>query len=133
LDHRIEKELEILRSFYPKVTCVENGQWVLIEDYPIPPGLLWNREKTSVCFQIPVAYPGAPPYGFYVPSGILYEGRRPGNYQEPSNNKPPVPPDIWGLFSWTQESEWKASDDPHRGSNLLDFVTTFKDRFLEGA
>lgn len=132
MDGRIEKEVEILRSFYPKVTYIESGQWVLIEDYPIPPGLLWNREKTSVCFQIPAAYPGAPPYGFYVPSSILYEGKRPSNYQEPSHNKPLFPPDIWGLFSWTQESGWRATGDPHSGSNLLGFVRTFKDRFQEG-
>lgn len=128
----IEKELDILRSFYPKLTYIDNGQWVLIENYPIPPGLPWNCQKTNICFQIPVAYPGAAPYGFYVPVGILYDGRSPEhNYKGSPDNKPPFPGE-WGFFSWALESGWKPTDDPHTGSNLLSFVTTFRDRFLEG-
>lgn len=132
MNARLEKELEILRSFYPKAVYVDDGQWVLIEDYPIPSDLPWNRQNTNACFQIPTAYPGTPPYGFYVPSGILYNGKAPNSYQEPSKNRPPFPPDVWGFFSWRQESGWKATDDPHTGSNLLGFVRTFKARFLEG-
>lgn len=131
MNNRIEKELALLGFFYPKVTYIKDGQWVLIEDYPIPPGLPWNREKTNVCFQIPTAYPGAPPYGFYVPFGILCNGESPLNYREPADNKPPFP-GVWGVFSWTQESGWHATDDPHTGSNLLNFVRTFGNRFLEG-
>jgi len=132
LNARIEKELEVLRSFYPKAAYVDNGQWVLIEDYTIPSNLAWNRQNTKICFQVPTAYPGTPPYGFYVPSGILYNSKTPKSYQEPAKNKPPFPPDVWGFFSWTQESGWKATDDPYTGSNLLGFVATFNDRFREG-
>lgn len=133
MNSRIEKELEILSSFYPKVTFIENGQWVLIEDYPIPLGLSWNRQQTNICFQIPLAYPGTPPYGFYVPVGILYEGSPPKNgYRESPDNKPPFP-GTWGFFSWQHDTGWRATSDPQTGSNLLNFVRTFKDRFLEGS
>ncbi len=114
-----------------KVTYAEEGRWILIENYQLPHDLPWNRKKTNVCFQIPVAYPGTPPYGFYVPSGILYENNVPKSYQEPAKNKPPFPPEKWGFFSWTQEG-WKATDDSQTGSNILSFVVTFKNRFLEG-
>jgi len=132
VNDRIEKELTILRTFYPKVTYIKEGQWILIEDYSIPPGLLWNREKTNVCFQILVGYPGTPPYGFFVPSGILYDGKSPKNYQESPNNKPPFPSEAWGFFSWAHDSDWKATDNPHSGSNLLSFARSFKDRFSQG-
>ena len=131
MNNRIEEELTLLRTFYTKVTYIKDGQWVFIEDYPIPAGLPWNRQKTNVCFQIPTAYPGTPPYGFYVPSGILCDDKSPNNYQDPANNKPPFPGE-WGFFSWTQESGWYATDDPRSGSNLLSFVRTFRDRFIEG-
>ena len=100
---RIEEELEILQRFYSKVEYVKEGRWVLIEDYPIPPDLKWNRVRTKVCFQIPMGYLGTPPYGFYVPSGILYDGSTPNNYKEPADNSPPFPGG-WGIFSWTHES-----------------------------
>lgn len=132
MNNRIEKELALLRSFYNKVTYTEEGRWVLIEDYQLTHELPWNRQKTNICFQIPVAYPGAPPYGFYVPSGILHENKVPKSYQEPAKNKPPFPPERWGFFSWAKKSEWKPTDDPQTGSNLLNFVISFKDRFLEG-
>lgn len=132
MNSRIDKELVLLRAVYKKLTYIKDGQWILIEDYLIPTGLPWNRQKTNVCFQIPTAYPGTPPYGFYVPSGILYDGKPPNNYQEPANNKPPFPSEIWGFFSWRQESGWRATDDPRTGSNLLSFIRTFIDRFREG-
>ncbi len=131
MNDRIEKELALLKAFYPKVKYHSDGHWVLIEDYPIPSGSPWNHEKTNVCFQIPVAYPGAPPYGFYVPSGMLYHGETPLNYREPANNKPPFS-GTWGVFSWAQGSGWHPTDNPDTGSNLLGFVRTFRNRFLEG-
>lgn len=134
MNDRIEKELALLRSSYSKVTYVDSGQWVLIEDYPMPPGLAWNCQQTNVCFQIPPSYPGTPPYGFYVPAGILYEGvppKKEKGYTEPAGNSPPFP-GTWGFFSWQHETGWQATSDLQTGSNLLNFVRTFKDRFLEG-
>ncbi len=132
MKERIEKELALLRRFYPKVDYIDTGQWVLIVDYPIPSGLPWNRDITNISFQILPAYPGTPPYGFYVPSGILFEGKPPHNgYTEPAGGSPPFP-GVWGFFSWTVDSGWRPTVDLLTGSNILNFVRTFKNRFLEG-
>lgn len=133
MNDRIEKELVLLRSFYSKLTYVDSGQWVLIEDYSIPSELSWNRQQTNVCFQIPPAYPGTPPYGFYVPIGILFGGNLPQNaYKESIDNKPPFE-GSWGFFSWQHHTGWYATSDLQTGSNLLNFVRTFRDRFLQGS
>lgn len=132
MNERIEKELALLRLFYREVEYIENGQWVLIKNYPLPPGLLWDCLTTDVCFQIMTSYPGASPYGFYVPAGIKYGDSSPrNNYTEPASNRPPFA-GTWGFFSWQQDSGWFPTADLQAGSNLLNFVRTFKDRFIEG-
>lgn len=128
---RIEEELKLLHHCYPEVEYVEKGQWVKIKNYPVPLSPPWNRQVTDICFQIPPAYPGTPPYGFYVISGILYDGKAPDSYQEPAQNKPPFE-GTWGFFSWSIDSKWLPKDDPHAGCNLVNFARTFKDRFLGG-
>lgn len=131
MKERIENEIQLLKEYYQKVEYIENGQWVHIESYPIPSGLKCNRTSTDVCFQIPPQYPGTPPYGFYVPAGILFDGNKPKDYNEPVPNNPPFSGN-WGLFSWTIETGWHPTVDLLKGSNLLNFVRTFKDRFIEG-
>lgn len=127
---RIAKELELLRKHWPDLEYVENGQWVRLPAYPLPEG--WSRSATDVGFQIPTAYPGTPPYGIYVPAGLNFNGARPDNYTEPSGTKPPFPGD-WGILSWTQEDgAWRATADLITGSNLLNWVLTFEDRFRQG-
>ncbi|MGD0072452.1 MAG: E2/UBC family protein [Candidatus Bathyarchaeia archaeon] len=132
MNDRIKDELELLRRSYPTLEYVEAGQWVRIKNYEIPSGLGWNRQTTDVCFQIPAAYPGTPPYGFYVPAGILINATRPESYQEPAQNKPPFE-GSWALFSWQVDSPvWLPKADFRAGSNLLNFVRTFKERFSGG-
>ena len=131
MNERIEEELKLLRHSYSEVEYVDAGQWVKIKDYPIPPGLPWNRQTTDVCFQIPSGYPGTPPYGFYVAAGILYNGNPPDSYREPAQNSPPFQ-GVWGFFSWSIDSNWLPKADPRAGFNLLNFVRTFKDRFKGG-
>ena len=131
MTERVKAESKLLKVSGYITENDEEGEWILIKDYPIPEESSWNRVKTDICFQILAEYPGAPPYGFYVPSGILYNGQRPNNYTEPSNNKPPFSGD-WGFFSWKMNSGWFATDDLVSGSNLLNFVRTFSERFNEG-
>ncbi len=131
MDERIHDELALLRKFYPKLKYVEPGQWVLIEEYTIPPNLEWNRQQTTVCFQIPASYPGTPPYGFYAPQGLLCRNQKPNNYTEQTSNRPPFE-GTWGFFSWQQEN-WRPTANIVSSSNLLNFVRTFQDRFREGA
>jgi len=131
MNDRIKEELELLRRSYSTVEYNDAGQWVKINGYAIPAGSSWNRQTTDVCFQIPLGYPGTPPYGFYVPGGILCDGSPPNSYQEPAQNSPPFS-GAWGFFSWQQDSGWLPKADLRTGSNLFNFVGTFKDRFMEG-
>ncbi len=110
---------------------VEQGLWVRIPDYPLPQEKQWNRVSTDVVFQIPAAYPGSPPYGFYVRSGIRCADAQPGNYKEPADQQPPFEGQ-WAMFSWTPDNgQWRPTDNL-TGTNLLNVVRSFADRFREG-
>ena len=84
-------------------------------------------------FQIPQGYPGAQPYGFYTLSGILFQGNRPDNYNEPAPSQPPFP-GSWGmLFPWSPApGQWRPTADLSTGSNLLNWAMGFVDRFRLG-
>lgn len=131
MEERIKKELELLLQRYPDLEYKEEGQWIRIPSYPLPEG--WNRSSTDVAFQIPVAgYPGVPPYGIYTPTGLLFKQTKPDNYTEPAPTQLPFP-GTWGIFSWRpDDGQWRATADLMTGSNLLNWVTGFADRFREG-
>lgn len=130
MEERIKKELELLRARYPDLEYKEDGRWVCIPTYLLPEG--WNKASTDVAFQIPTGYPGTPPYGIYTPAGLMFNGNRPDSYKEPSPNPPPFPGQ-WGIFSWAPANgQWRATADLATGSNLLNWVTGFADRFREG-
>jgi hypothetical protein len=133
MTERIEKELALLRQHYANMEYREEGRWIRIPSYPLPAG--WNRPATDVALQIPIAYPGGPPYGIYVPSGILFDGNQPRDYREPAAEKPPFDGD-WGLFSWsTTDGQWRATSSANlaAGYTLLSWVKGFAVRFAEGA
>jgi hypothetical protein len=125
---RVDEELALLRGRYPGLCFYPQGNWVSIPSYPLPQG--WNRQTTDVAFQ--VVLPPAAPYGIYVPAGILFQGQRPGNYTEPAPNV--GVPGIWGIFSWQPvEGEWRPATTAAAGSNYLNWVVGFSERFREGA
>lgn len=129
MQERIKEELALIRWRYPDAEYQEEGQWVRIPSYLLPDG--WSRSSTEVALQIPSGYPGTPPYGIYVPEGLLFKGAAPKTYTEPAGNRPPFP-GVWGVFSWAPENGWRATADLRKGSNLLNWVTGFADRFREG-
>jgi hypothetical protein len=124
------QELALLRQRYTDVEYRTDGQWVRVGAYALPEG--WNRDTTDVAFQIPPAYPGTPPYGIYVPTGLMFNGSRPNNYNEPAGTQPPFG-GSWGVFSWSHTEQWRATADLVTGANLLNWVMSFADRFREGA
>lgn len=130
MNERLEKELAVLRRYHPDLEHQEVGQilWVRIPDYSVPAGI-WNRDKTSVCFEVNTAtYPGNAPYGFYVEYGMrLKSGATPQNYTDSAST--PFPGN-WSKFSWSAEN-WRATSDLGSGSNLANFVATFAGRFKE--
>jgi hypothetical protein len=130
MQERIEQELALLSSRFSCLTYVPAGHWIKIPSYPLFEG--WNRIATDVVFQIPAGYPGTPPYGIYVEAGILFKETLPDNYTEPSSNRPPFGR-TWGIFSWTpHDGQWRATADLVTGSNLLNWVLGFSERFREG-
>lgn len=128
IEERIQDELKLLKKFKYKVQYVDDGRWILIQEYSLSDVPSWNRETVDICFQIPAVYPATNPYGFYVVAGIRVNNNIPVSYTEPSKTKPPFNGE-WGFFSWTPSEAWFPTDDLSTGSNLLNFVLTFKDRF----
>ncbi len=130
---RIQEELALLRKYFPNVDFVEQGLWFRLPEYSLPPDMPWEPKTTSVAFQAPGGYPGTPPYGIYILEGLIYNGSSPNNYQFPASQQPPFA-GKWGILSWSPEdSQWRPTSDVKTGSNLLNFVRSFVDRFRQGA
>ena len=125
-EERIGREIALIRQRYEGVA--RSGEWVRVEAYPLPDG--WSGRSTDVAFRIPDDYPGAPPYGIYVPSGITFRGQSPNGFTDPASQQPPFG-GSWAVFSW-QASQWRAAADVHSGTNLLNCVEGFAVRFREG-
>jgi hypothetical protein len=128
MQQRVDQELALLRQRYPGLEFRENGRWVRIPAYALTHG--WNRVTTGIAFQIPVGYPGTPPYGICTPDGLLFEGHAPDN----CTGADPMPPfgGTWTRFSWQPEGVWHAAADVTAGSNLLNWVVGFGQRFRQG-
>ena len=123
----------MLRKRFSGLNYEPQGHWVLIPNFQLPEG--WEPITTSVVFQIQSNHPSTAPYGIYVPSGLMFKGTKPiqqNNYVEPSANKVPFS-GIWGMFSWAPvEGQWFPKTDIIGGSNLLNWVLGFSERFREG-
>jgi hypothetical protein len=128
VEERVKIEIGMLRIRYPDLKISQDERWICVPSYPLSTG--WNPSLTDVAFQIPVGYPGTPPYGIYVPVGLLFQEKHPNNYTEPAPSQPPFT-GKWGIFSW-QPGQWLPKADPVSGSNLLNWVMGFADRFREG-
>lgn len=125
------EELDLLRSQYSDVEFIENGSWVRLGQLARPTG--WEPSISDVLFQIPGTYPGTPPYGFFVPAGLTFQGKEPGSYSAAGDPRPPFP-GSWGKFSWQPElPDWKPGGSARAGSNLLTWIRGIKARFEEGA
>ena len=123
---RVEEELKLLRRYYPNLSYVFGGQWILLPEYRLPPDMPWSHKVIEVAFTIPTNYPVAPPYGIYVKEGLTLNGAVLQNYACPSSQQPPFL-GRWGVLSWAPEDPWKPTTDLVEGSNLLNFVQTFQD------
>ena len=129
---RIEGELQLIRRYYPNLSYVPEGQWILLPEYRLPADMPWSHKTIEVAFTIPANYPAAPPYGIYIKEGLTVGGAALQNYNCPSSQQPPFT-GKWGVLSWSPEDPWKPTADLVGGSNLLNFIHTFQDRFRQGA
>ena len=129
MNPRIQLELELLEKYYQ---IDFDSNWVKVNEYRLPVDMNWNMSVMEVCIQIPVNYPGVAPYGIYVPSQLQYGNDSPAiNFQKIANNKPPFS-GSWGMISWAVDGTWMPRDEITKGSNLLNFVNSFSDRFKMG-
>ncbi len=125
------EEIELLRQHFPGLEYVEEGGWVRLPAMTRPSG--WAPPVSDTVFQIPVGFPGTPPYGFYLPAGIRHNGTPPSNYAEPGAPPPPFP-GAWGKFSWQIDAaDWRPAATPAGGSNLVTWVRGIGARLAEGA
>ena len=126
---RLEDELRLLRGRFPNAR--REGAWFLLPDVKLPAGG-WNRVSTDIVLRVLAQYPGAQPYGFFVPWGLAFQGAQPTNYQQ-SGEAVPFP-GSWGMFSWQADGgQWRAGPTASEGSNLLNFALSTLVRLQQGA
>lgn len=78
---RRRQDLVLVRLKYPELEHGEQLDWVIIPNFPLPPG--WNRDRTRLLFFLPPEYPANPPDNFYVEPGLrTSSGASPGSYDE---------------------------------------------------
>lgn len=118
----IERHVEKLRRIQPGVQIKEapGVQAVMVEipDVQLPKG--WNKERITVRFLVPLAYPAAPPDCFWVDEGFALEG---GRMPQGSRLEPLAGvnlPLVW--FSWHVQ-QW----DPNTHT-VSSFFQVIKDR-----
>jgi hypothetical protein len=129
LPPRLGRELAGLRKAFEGLDYRDAGQWVLLPGYPLTPG--WSDTTSPIAFQVPPGFPAAPPYGFYVPATLRFDGKVP-QWQHPPANKPPFSGN-WAFFSWAIDGNWSPPrSEAIGGCSLRSFVDSFAQRFAEG-
>lgn len=132
---RIEKELALLRRYYPEIEYLEHAaeDWFHLPRYAFPSGWRMHQdaiEFAPVTFRVGAGYPTTEPYAFCAPAGINYLGATPGN----SGAAPAVPfCGAWQQFSWAPDASWTPTEQVHTGSNLLLWARSFACRLKQGA
>lgn len=130
-EERIQSEVKLLRNKYPDLVFISDDQWLMIPKYVFGSG--WSLLSGNVAFQIPTnGFPGTPPYGIYVHTGLRFNGNQPNNYSDPSPNQPPFD-GVWAILSWApQDGFWRPGATVRSGTNLINWVDGFASRFREG-
>lgn len=127
MTERLDQELALLRSVYPDLEWRSDAFWVRIPEYAVPSDL-WVPSVVEVACRIPPTA-GEQPYAFYVHPGLsAADSRAITNYTFPAST---CFGEDWGQFSWAPDA-WAPHVEITRGSNMLNFVRSFADRFREG-
>ncbi|MFN7140937.1 MAG: hypothetical protein ACK4UN_16525, partial [Limisphaerales bacterium] len=95
----------------------------------------WSEKQCDLVFQVRDGYPVTCPYGFYIPSGLTFNGSRPSNNaQDPAQQQPPPTHfgGTWAFFSGEPEP-WNPSKNAATGTNLVTWASSILQRLREGA
>ena len=124
----MEAELDLLRLHYQDAVHVETGglHWFRVGPLRTPDG--WSPDDIHTAFSVTQGYPGAAPYGFYVPAALTLNGKPPSEHTAP--HQPPFE-GKWRFLSWNAVG-WKPTADIGSGSNLWAWVRSFNHRLREG-
>ena len=119
---RLEAELRLLRQHYSTVEYKhDNGlHWFRVEELVLDPSCM--PAAIAAVFYLTEGYPGAKPYGFFVPSSLTCSGKVP---KSSSTNYAPPFPGEWRFISWDPE-HWRPTADVQTGDNLWGWVRGFK-------
>ena len=126
---RIEDEVKLLRTRFPDLVFLEEGNWVRLPKIALPTG--WSMMPIDIAFQFPQAgYPQTAFYGFYVPSGLRINGGVPQNFTDPAPSQPPFPDLKWAFFSGNPDP-WDPKREIGAGSNVVTWTNSIANRFRE--
>ena len=126
---RIKDEVQLARTLYPSLEYVDAGYWVRIPAFKLPEG--WSQRQTQLAFQFPQSgYPQTAFYGFYVPTGMRFNGATPINFTDPSPARLPFG-GVWAFFSGNPEP-WMPVPSIDDGSNVLSWLRSIWQRFQQG-
>ena len=123
MHERVRQEIELVRQKHPSLRHGEKLDWVLIPDFPLPPGR-HNKERANLLFNIRPGYPNTAPDDFFVDGDLrLKDGNPPPGFnQGPNSSSGPAPvPGNWGWFSWHARI-WRPAATIEGGDNLLTFL-----------
>ena len=131
MNSRIESELALLRQHYDKVDYqhVNAMHWFRVQMLKTPDNHNWSLSEIAVVFAVTEGYPGAEPYGFFVPEELNLDGKPPSDNQ--TQHQPPFE-GKWRFLSWCPQNGWQATADVRSGPNLWAWVRSFRQRLQEG-
>ncbi len=131
---RVQEEFNLLLKHYPDAQIMEEGgqAWIYIPAYPLPEN--WHLGEMQVqtcrlCCVLGAGYPEGTPYAFLTPPDLRFRGQTPSN-----TTLAPFKPfgHEWMQFSWSPDEQWMPSAEIEKGSNLVRWVASFRQRFMEG-
>jgi hypothetical protein len=125
---RIAEELALLRLHYTTVDHTEANSMRWFRVVPVRMPESCSPDRVEVVFAVTQGYPGAEPYGFYIPRALTVNGAAPNEHGPP--HSPPFPGE-WRFLSWSPV-DWHPTADVQTGSNLWAWVRTFAQRLREG-
>ena len=129
---RLQQEHELIASVFPSV--VRSGNWFLLQNDRRAIRGGWTPDPFPVALHAQPGHPGQVPYGIYVSAAVRVGGQQPNNFSASTANSPPFNGE-WGVLSWQGDDDgtpWFPRQEVRDGSNLLNFLITFEERFKQG-